>query len=323
MRLPKFFQSVAIVSFLFFLPAIAFANAPGIVINQTRVAFDMVDEDEQKFIVEVKNISDDVQDVHIRATDYLIGDDNEITFSNEVDEKNGVRSWVSIKDADIKLASGDTRSIPIIVKTPKNASVGSHRGAILFSFVADDENPINISGQIGVHVLINIKGDVHAGGRVNSFDVPLVAIKPIEYNTEFENLGNSHYVPYGEVVVHNVFTANDEIYKYDKHFVFPDKKYKFSMTQEIPSIFGLYKATVSFVDGEGVVRSKTDYTMGYLFPLIFIIVIITIIILIKFVYKERNNNILKKQKFRLRKSKNTKELDANTVLSKRGKETKD
>lgn len=308
MRFAKILQSVAIIGFLFFLPSVVFAFNSGIAVDQTSVAFDMVDEDEQKFFIEVKNISNHVQNVHVRAVDYLIGDNNEITLSNESDEINGVRDWVSIADVDITLESGDVQNVPIVVKTPDNALVGSHRGAILFSFVTDDENAINVGGQIGVHALINIKGDVHATGRVNAFDIPLFTTKPITYAAEFENLGNIHYVPYGEVVVHNVFTKSDAVYEYDKHFVFPNRAYEFSVVQEIPSIFGLYKATASFVDGEGVIRSKTDYTMGYLFPLVFIIIIIAIIVLIKILYKKGKS---KEQKFSLSNSENAMSFNAN------------
>ncbi|MEA3322799.1 MAG: hypothetical protein U9Q12_01110 [Patescibacteria group bacterium] len=310
MKFTKFFQYILVASFIFFVPTIVFAFNSGIAVDQTSVAFDMVDEDEQKFVVEVKNISNHVQNVHVRAVDYLIGDNNEITLSNESDEENGVRDWVSIADADIILESGDVQNVPIVVKTPDNAHVGSHRGAILFSFVTDDENAINVGGQVGVHTLINVKGDVHAAGRVNSFDIPLFTTKPITYAAEFENLGNIHYVPYGEVVVRNVFTKNDEVYKYDKHFVFPNNKYEFSVEREIPSIFGLYKATASFVDGEGVTRSKTDYTMGYLFPVVFIITFIMIIIIIKIVYTKGK---AKKQKFRFGHSQNARNIDTNNL----------
>ncbi len=279
------------ICFFLFVPFFTFASTLGIAVDQMNIAFDMNEEETQKFVVEVINISDESQTVAIGAMDYVIEDNNELHLSDESDAVSGIKDWISVQDEKIVLGPGQASEIVFTVKTPENAQIGSHRGAAIFRAVPDEEDTLKVQGQIGVHVLINVKGDTHAGGRVNSFDIPILALEPIDYVTEFENTGNIHYVPYGEVGIRNIFTGHRESYKYDKHFVFPGKKFAFSVINEAPSLFGFYKAQAMFVDGEGVPRSKTDYTMGYFFPLIFIGVIGVIVLIVWKLFKKKRRNV--------------------------------
>lgn len=296
----KILQYLMITSFLFCIPAFVCANSLGIAVDQTNVAFDIDFGETQKFVIKIMNISDATQEITIGAQDYLLNDNNQLILIEESDEQNGIKDWMDIESNSITLAPGESQNVVFVVTASKNASIGSHRGAVIFRVMPNTNEAVKVQGQIGVHILVNVKGDTHASGRVNSFDVPLLAFDMIDYNAEFENTGNIHYVPYGEVVVRNVFTGHEQMYKYDKHFVFPEKKFMFSISDGIPSIFGLYKARVTFVDGEGATRSKSDYVMGYLFPLIFVVSVGTIIFIVQKLRKKRGKNTkkatIKKQK---------------------------
>ena len=290
-------QRCILAIFFLFLPFGVLANNLGIAVDQAAIAFDVDTGETQEFIIKVQNLSDVNQKVVIEIKDYVLGDNNNLVFRDDSDEQNGLKEWIEIRDKDITLTPDEKRAITFIVRTPENAPVGSHRGAVVFRAVpAESDDTVKVQGQIGVHILINVKGDTHASGHLNSFDVPFITSGQVEYVAEFENTGNIHYVPYGEVTVRNVFTRNEQTEKYDKHFVFPGKKYTFTLTKEIPSLFGFYRAQVTFVDGEGVSRTRADYTMGYFFPLIFIGAIIFIIILIRVIAKKRQKNVSQNKK---------------------------
>lgn len=274
-----------------FVPQIVRAERIGIAVDQTNIAFDADAEETQEFVVKVTNISDKKQNIFIDTMDYAVGDNNELLLNREFDEQNGVKDWITVEDSQIVLESNESRDVTFVFVAPATAPIGSHRGAVVFRALPEENTNVNVQGQIAVHTLINIKGDTYASGRVNAFDIPFFPLnKPIAYIAEFENTGNIHYVPYGEVVIKNIFTKNEYIQKYDKHFVFPGKKYEFIFTEHIPSIFGIYRAQVNFVDGEGAVRSRHDYTMGYLFPAIVIGLIVGIIVLVQWLlYRKRKN----------------------------------
>lgn len=273
------------------VPQMVLAERIGIAVDQTNIAFDADAEETQEFSVKITNISEKKQNVSIGAMDYTIGENNELLLDREFDEKDGVKDWITAKEPNITLEPNESRDVVFYFVAPATAPVGSHRGAVVFRVLPEKGEDVSVQGQVAVHTLVNIKGDTHASGRVNFFDIPLFPLNnPIVYMAEFENTGNIHYVPYGEVVITNIFTKSVHVQKYEKHFIFPGKKYDFSFTENIPSIFGVYRAQVNFVDGEGVVRSRNDYTVGYLFPLVLIIIIIGCLILIRWLLGKKKLN---------------------------------
>ncbi len=272
------------------IPQGVFAEKIGISVDQTSIAFDANIDEAQEFVIKVTNSSEKVQEINIGVMDYVIKDDNELEFKQEFDENTGLRNWISSEKENITLEPNQAEEITFVFVAPDSAPVGSHHGVVYFRSNLDNRGDITVQGQIAVHILVNVKGETYASGRVNSFDIPFFVVKNIDYVTEFENMGNIHYVPYGEVVVRNIFTKKEETYKYDKHFVFPGKKFTFAiMGKKIPSIFSLFRVQVNFVDGEGVVRSRNDYMMGYLFPIVICVVIAVLFLIIRWSLKKRGD----------------------------------
>ncbi len=281
--------------FLVVLPQISFAGNLGVEVDQTAIVFDVNAGESQQFVINVKNISGKEQEIILDAKDYVLGENNDLVLIDDKDEQTGLSNWLSVDEEYIKLTDGEKREIVFTVNTPNDAVIGSHRGAAIFRIEDDSDNTVQVNGQVGVHVLVNVKGDTHASGRVNKFDIPLLSFGTVEYAAEFENTGNIHYVPYGEIVVRNIFTKKENLYEYEKHFVFPGKIFEFIIVEDVPSLFGLYKATTVFVDGEGATRMKIDFTMGYFFPLVAIIVIVCILVLLKIINSRDKKHIVKKQ----------------------------
>ncbi|MEN8252229.1 MAG: hypothetical protein ABFQ53_01460 [Patescibacteria group bacterium] len=289
MKFSKISSSFAVIVFSLLVPFFVFAEEFGIAVDQTAIVFDADTGQAQEFTIKVTNISDKEQEVNVGSMDYDIGEGNSIALSKELNEQNGLSAWISSQSEKVSVAPDEIKEIKFSVNVPENASIGSHRGAVIFSTLPESDDAVKVRGQIGVHVLINVKGDTHAGGKVNHFDIPFVTMGSVDYEAEFENTGNIHYVPYGEISLRNIFSKKEEIYKFEKHFVFPGSKFTFSMTQEIPSLFGFYKAQATFVDGEGAWRTKADYVMGYFFPIVFFIGLFLILTLFWFISKTRKD----------------------------------
>ena len=275
---------------LFVSPCDVLAERMGIAVDQTSIAFDTDIGEKQEFVITVTNVSDEEQEVVIEPMNYLIGNNNDLDLSSASDEQNGIKDWISLDEQSIILQPKTSEEVVFVFNAPESAPVGSHRGAVVFRSDVKDGGDIAVRGQIAVHVLVNVKGETHASGRVNAFDIPFFTLNEIDYDAEFENTGNIHYVPYGEVIVRNVFTKEEKMYKYEKHFVFPGKKFTFIITDKVPSIFGFYRVQVNFVDGEGVVRFRNDYTMGYLFPVVLFVIIGVLAFFIKWLIGRRKGN---------------------------------
>jgi hypothetical protein len=277
----------------FYIPKICLADQAGISIDQSVFAFDASPGESQNFTLNVKNITLSDQEITFEASDYFIGNNNEISFIADANEASGLKNWLSSDVPLLTLKPGEEREISLALKIPANATPGSHYGAVLAKARAQNQENLSgqqISGRVAAHVLVNVKGDFNGGGKIDYFYTPIFSGKITEISATFENTGNIHYIPHGEITIKNLITKKAQNSTLDKHFVFPGKSYNFSIKENIPSVFGIYSAEASFVDGEGKLYSVRRYVLGKYFPVVVGIVLIALTILARFIIRSRKNN---------------------------------
>lgn len=248
------------------IPAIVFGEELGIVVDKTVINFDSAAGEVQSFEIRVKNLSKRDEIIFVSSEDYILEDNNEIKFI-EGDSVVGVKDWIIVENETLFFRPGESKKIKFTVNIPDAARVGSHYGAVIFNVKSDIVNNIKIAGQVGVHLLINVKGDTVARGKLNYFNVPFLTTGDVVYSSKFKNIGNVHYKLDGKIIIRNVITNFEDKYDYDRHFIFPGKEIDFTLKKKIPSIFGLYKVEIIFIDGDGVIYQRSKFIMGYLFPL--------------------------------------------------------
>ena len=278
-----------VVCAIFTVSHFVYAEKLGIAVSENKLAFDMDILEEQSFVIKVTNVSDQEQKIIVDVVDYDVADDNKISLRSDADWENGIKEWVVIPEKEFMLSANMGKDVHFSVLVPDHAKIGSHRGAVIFRTVPMTDENVQVQGQIGVHVLVNVKGDTRATGKMVNFDVPFITLNDVVYHAVFENTGNIHYVPHGDVLVRNVITNKRWSYDLNKgdHFVLPGKKNTFEISERIPSVFGVYFAQARFVDGEGVVQNRNDLVMGYLFPIAVLSCIVTGIYGIRIIKKKR------------------------------------
>ncbi len=265
---------------------IVVAKDLGIAIDRAVISIDSIGGEQQSIELGIKNFSKNKEKISIGSIDYNLGENNKLEFIDR-DSAVGIKKWVIIDDKVIWLEPGESRKIKLILNVPTSASIGSHYGAIVFRVESGKNDSVKINGQIGVHILVNVGEGANSRGRLNNFSTTFWSRGLNVYSAEFENIGNAHYMPEGEVVIRNVITNFEEKYSCDKHFVFPGKKFTFSLEKKIPSVFGLYKARVIFIDGNDDIHSQSNLTVGYLFPIICLGVVIVMGIMVRFIFFRR------------------------------------
>ena len=245
----------------------------GISINQAVFAFDVNPEEKHIFTLQVKNISEKDQRIKVLVNDYSVQNQNKIIFQKKEAEIYGISKWTKTEQSEFILKPGEEKKVSFTFIPTADIAIGSHHGAVLFqTMLVENKEGVKMSGRLGAHVLINVKGAIHGEGELLSFDTPFFVNKKVSYTAEYKNKGNIHYIPHGEVILRNILTEHKEKYNFNKHFVFPNTSYLFKIEKELPSSFGFYQATAYFVDGESHIHKKSCYLMGYLFlPLVVII----------------------------------------------------
>jgi uncharacterized protein involved in high-affinity Fe2+ transport len=272
------------------------AETVGISVNESIFSFNLKPGDSQNISVSVKGLSDEKQRLSIEASDYEIGEQNDITFTAEDNSGHGLKNWLKADNNQWFLESNEEKQITLSIDVPQNASPGSHYGAILLrsfpEISADNFQKPVISGRIAIHILIKVAGEAKGDGKISYFWAPFLAGKKLEVISEFENTGNVHYIPHGEIIVKNIITAKASNSELEKHFAFPGKKFRYSSNLDLPGLFGLYEVSASFVDGDGNTLYESKYIAGKLFLPAFITIVIVTIIFVRFLLKRKKDESL-------------------------------
>lgn len=122
-------------------------------------------------------------------------------------------AWIEIDKDPIQLAQGERKEIPFTVNVPLEAEPGGHYGAIFFGTQppqsAEERTVIGVAGQIGSLVLLRVAGEIREEGQLLEFGIKdgkkYFTFLPVDFYWRFENLGNVHLKPQGEILIKNLF----------------------------------------------------------------------------------------------------------------------
>ena len=122
----------------------------------------------------------------------------------------GMAEWISIETNKIELAPGGRYNLPFSINLPKeNVKPGGHYGAILLSSSppSQDGGAVGVASQLATIILVRVSGDVQEIGGIAEFGFsdpqPWYNHLPVEMFMRFENAGNVHLKPTGNLIIEN------------------------------------------------------------------------------------------------------------------------
>jgi len=129
------------------------------------------------------------------------GDNNQTGF---------LRQWMKVMAGPIEIPAFDSVEIPFEISVPEVAEPGGHYAAVLVGTrpIGDVEGSgMSISSMISSLILVNIAGDIVEEGKIREFSTDKIYYKTPEVNFKlrFENTGNVHLQPKGNIVVKDMF----------------------------------------------------------------------------------------------------------------------
>ncbi len=189
--------------------------------------------------------------------------------------------WVEISPDPIVIKRGMSAQVPFTVRIPENASPGGHYAAILVGTMPDKEEitgpSMKISSFVTSLLFVRIKGDVIEKGRIREFvsTQSLYETPQANFLLRFENLGNTHLKPQGDITLYNMWGKERGKVTFNRanNFgnVLPNsvRKFEFSWKGE-ESVFdiGRYSAVVTLGYGEEGSQNSTATAYFWVVPLI-------------------------------------------------------
>jgi hypothetical protein len=120
-------------------------------------------------------------------------------------------SWIQISHEPILIGAGQSREVPFTVDIPIDAAPGGHYAAILIGTQPGNEGSegsvVKVSSFVSSLLFVRIKGDVHESGRIREFstDKTLYQEPAANFSVRFENTGNTHLQPQGDITIFNMW----------------------------------------------------------------------------------------------------------------------
>lgn len=124
--------------------------------------------------------------------------------------EDGLAKWFDIEKGPIAIGASETREISFIINVPANADPGGHYAALFFGNEPPGSSGSNVSvaGKIGVLVLLRVSGEIKEGGNLAEFRLKDAKASydhlPVGFSALFENSGNIHLKPQGEITITNL-----------------------------------------------------------------------------------------------------------------------
>ena len=214
-------------------------------------------------------ISADPGDV-VRGELFLMNDEKETKIFSPVFEKfieeEGTKKFISEKadlatwfeiNYPITLNSLEGRNIPFVLRIPEDASPGGHFAVIWWSAGSPEAGQVSIVTRAGILVYLRVSGDIKEQGQILEFTTQnkkkFFSSSPINFAINFENTGNVHLKPKGEIQIKNIFGGTKTIIDVNKKdlSILPQSKKTLQEQWEFSGfLFGPYKANLKLVYGE-------------------------------------------------------------------------
>lgn len=209
------------------------------------------------------------------------------------EETNGtLAEWIQIPRGPYVIPPEQTIDVSFFVEVPENAPPGGHFAAILIGTQPPQDGTGNLMLETSQTVtslfFVRLEGNVIELGDIREFSVvkDFVDVPEAEFSLRFENKGNVHLQPRGDIVITNMWGAERGTIPVNNqtHFgnVMPksirDFRFEWKGARTISDI-GRYKAIATLAYGEDGIKSVTATTYFWVIPLKAALITISILAL--------------------------------------------
>lgn len=189
----------------------------------------------------------------------------------------GMAEWIEIPTEPIIIGPGETKEIIILVKTPQNASPGSHLAGVFLS--TEPETRLKEIGslvgyRVGSLFNIRISGEALEEAQIREFSVEKAIYysgRPaVKFTTRVENLGNVLIRPRGPIDIINVFgkkVATLRMNDAAAAVFLKDIRQFETVWQKDGLAFGRYQAVMSLIYGDEQKKTISATVSFWVLPL--------------------------------------------------------
>jgi len=217
-------------------------------------------------------------------------------------DQYSLAKWITITgQPSFTIEPGQTTQLSFTITPPENAEPGTHYGGILFSYKLPTQKGSNteVIHKVAAVILLNLGRGTQQGKITGLYPVQ-TDNHTIDLSLTFNNFGNTHVVPKGDIVVTNSLgqTVGSTAFNRDGLVVLPETQRTFAATWNSGHfLFGRYKFTAIGFYGNPKLEARAIATL-WILPIdtitIIVLILIVLIGLAIFGIKRYNRYIIKK-----------------------------
>lgn len=283
------------------VPVRAFSQSEGLSLSVSPTLFQMSAVPEQLWNSGVKVINNNPHELTVYAQVVNFAPQGEtgqgkfLPVFEKATEGTTLAEWVAITSEPIVIEAEKSATIPFTVSVPKDAAPGGHFAAIMVGTKPPESSSVvrvSTSQIVTSLFFVRIAGDVIEDGSIREFRLQdtFVDSPKAEFEVRFENKGNVHLQPQGEIVITNMWGKERGVIpiNHQTHFgnVLPTsiRKFEFSWKGEQSfSDIGRYKAVLTLAYGTEERKFETTTDYFYVIPVkatLFVFTVFTAFVLL-------------------------------------------
>jgi hypothetical protein len=263
---------------LFFRPIFVLAqtNAMTFTITPPLIKNNVSPGENWSSAVRVVNNNNQEMEIYARVMDFRGGGETgNVRLLKDYELEGGenflLSKWILIDPGPYNIPPFGSKDIPFVVRVPENAEPGGHYAAILTGSQppkeGGDGSLLKVSSLIGSLLFLRVQGDIQERGWIREFSATkkYYAEPKVDFNIKFENAGNVHIQPQGEIKISTMFGQAKESIKINHaselNYVLPGDIRKWEFGWEDKKNFlemGRYKAELILTYGEQTRETSTQ-----------------------------------------------------------------
>jgi hypothetical protein len=232
-----------------------------------------------------------------------------VVVDDSVPSSASIQSWVTVPSA-FDLAARANQTITATLTIPQNAEPGGHYGVIRFSGQTPEVegSGVGLSASAGSLILVRVAGAVNEELELLTFSASksgslgsFFENGPLTFIARFENKGNVHVEPTGQIVVQDMFGNQVGVLKVNENSgnVLPGSIRRFESTLDQQWLFGRFTADIEIgygTTGDAIVRTITFWVIPWKLIGLCLIGLFTLIFILRTLIKRYNEYIINRSR---------------------------
>ncbi|MBT4277968.1 hypothetical protein HOD96_04490 [Candidatus Falkowbacteria bacterium] len=258
------------------------ASAGSLTIFETIQEINLAPGGAEHFSFVLKNNTGNKLDVSMQKAGFRFkGDEGEVEVFE--DPKNElINSWLKpLNPTSFGLAPGERKRLTFLVSAPPDTEDGGYYATIYFTGISNNNEVKSNNSLVFVGVDREDDNTFLREGRVNGLSVPgFIFYGPVRFGARFNNLGNIHYKPKGQIDIYNFLNKRIATIPIQEKNILPNSNLYIYGDWDRKYFLGKYLIVVRMFDGDKNPSVITKVMWAFPWKEAIVIILITVLIII-------------------------------------------